>query len=206
MAWTSAKISSIATRIYFILIILQIPLFRVPCRKGMCDSPLEVTCSQLVASEVFPPAVVKALLYPGAVAKGLAFSTGIPSWHDVLQLYNITDANKSSPLPDLRRLEVLVGSYFAVAGAVVGLVKPGRMTLFGVLLLVWGLVKEGFLGKPQEKNSDPAVAIFVYPTILIALVCAFASVRYDLKKASRRSNQPRPSATPLQSSTKSKLK
>ncbi|KAF9607318.1 hypothetical protein IFM89_033906 [Coptis chinensis] len=41
-------------------------------------------------------------------------------------------------------------------GALVGLLKPGTMSMFGTLLVIWGLVKEGLLGKPV--NTDPAKA------------------------------------------------
>lgn len=99
--------------------------------------------------------------------------------------------------------QVLAGSYFSVAGALVGLLKPGRMTMFGTLLVVWGLVKEGILGKPV--NTDPSKAVYVYPTMLIALICAVLSVKYDAKKAVIKS-QARSVAKPLQSSSKSKLK
>ncbi|KAF9624385.1 hypothetical protein IFM89_010773, partial [Coptis chinensis] len=51
---------------------------------------------------------------------------------------------------------VLAGSYFSVAGALVGLLKPSTMSMFGTLLVIWGLVKEGLLGKPV--NTDPAKA------------------------------------------------
>ncbi|WRX34068.1 FAR1 DNA binding domain - like 10 [Theobroma cacao] len=37
-------------------------------------------------------------------------------------------------------LEVFTRSYFCVAGALVGLLKPGRMSMFGTLLVIWGLV------------------------------------------------------------------
>ncbi|KAI8569048.1 hypothetical protein RHMOL_Rhmol02G0247700 [Rhododendron molle] len=97
---------------------------------------------------------------------------------------------------------VLAGSYFCVAGAIIGVLKPGRMSMFGTLLIIWGLVKEGFLGKPV--NTDPAKTVFVYPTMLIALVCAFASVKYDVQKVARGAPA-RPIAKPLQSSSKSKL-
>lgn len=99
--------------------------------------------------------------------------------------------------------QVLAGSYFSVAGALVGLLKPGRMSMFGTLLILWGLVREGILGKPV--NTDPAKAVYVFPTMLIALILAFASVKYDMKKAVR-APPPRPVAKPLQSSSKSKLK
>ncbi|MQL81423.1 hypothetical protein Taro_013881 [Colocasia esculenta] len=168
----------------------------------MCTTPMEVTCSQLTANEIFPPVVVKTLLYPGALVNSLASTMSIPRWDNLLDAYNLTNAKNSSAMLDLQRLEVLAGSYFSVAGAFVGLIKPGRMTLFGVLLVVWGLVKEAFLGKP--KNTDPATAVYVYPSILIALVCAFSSIRYDVKRVTRRA-QARPVATPLQSSAKSKL-
>lgn len=88
-------------------------------------------------------------------------------------------------------------------GSFVGLVKPGRMTMFGTLLLVWGLVKEGILSKPV--NAEPAKAICVYPTMFIALVCTLSSMKYDVKKAIR-NRQARPVAKLLQSSSKSKLK
>ena len=99
--------------------------------------------------------------------------------------------------------QVLAGSYFSVAGALVGILKPGRMSMFGTLLIIWGLVKEGILGKPV--NTDPTKAVYVYPTMLIALICAFSSVKYDVKKVVR-SAPARPIAKPVQRSSKSKLK
>lgn len=100
--------------------------------------------------------------------------------------------------------KVLAGSYFSVAGSLIGILKPGRMSMFGTLLVIWGLVKEGILGKPV--NTDPKTAVYVYPTMLLALVCAFLSVKYDLKKAAARSTPAQPVAKPLKSSRKSKLK
>ncbi|XP_030548348.1 uncharacterized protein LOC115753725 [Rhodamnia argentea] len=200
--WTS-RVPSIASRLYFFLIVLQIPLFRVTCRSGMCSTPIQVTSSQLIASEIIPVPVVKALLYPGAVVNGLVKNMTVPSWNDLLDIYNLTTVKEASAVVDLQRLEVLAGSYFSVAGALVGLLKPGRMSMFGTLLIIWGLVKEGILGKPV--NVDPAKAVYVYPTMLIALICALSSIKYDVKKAMR----PAPARTiakPLQSSSKSKLK
>lgn len=84
-----------------------------------------------------------------------------------------------------------------------GILRPGRMSMFGTLLVIWGLVKEGILGKPV--NTDPTQAVYVYPTMLIAVICAFSSVKYDVKKVVR-SAPARPVAKPLQSSSKSKLK
>ncbi|WVZ19958.1 hypothetical protein V8G54_007280 [Vigna mungo] len=169
----------------------------------MCTNPLHVTSSQLIASEIFPAVVVKGLLYPGAAVNGLIHDMTIPSWDSLLDLYNLTNVKEASAVTDLQRLEVLAGSYFLVAGALVGVLKPGRMSVFGNLLIIWGLVKEGILGKPV--NSDPSKAVYVYPTMVIALLCAFSSVKYDVKKAVR-SAPVRSSAKPLQSSSKSKLK
>ncbi|CAA7039737.1 unnamed protein product [Microthlaspi erraticum] len=195
--------TSMASRIYFLLIILQIPLFRVPCRSGMCMSPIHVTSSQLIASEIFPVPVIKALLYPGAVLNGLARNMTFPKWDRVLDIYNLTNVKEASAVPDLQRLEVLAGSYFSVAGAFVGLLKPGRMSMFGSLLLVWGLVKEGILRKPV--NTDPSRTVYVYPTMVFAMVCAFSMIKYDLNKA-KKAAPARPIAKPLMSSAKSKLK
>ncbi|KAI3928776.1 hypothetical protein MKW98_024377 [Papaver atlanticum] len=201
MAGWGSKYTAWAPRIYFFLIFLQIPLFRVPCRSGMCTTPMEVTSSQLIASEIFPANVVKAMIYPGAMAHGLVKNMTVPSWNNLFNIYNLTDAKEYSPVADLQRLEVLAGSYFSVAGALVGLLKPGRMSMFGTLLVIWGLVKEGILGKPV--NTDPATAVFVYPTMLIALVCAFSSINYTKPK---RSSTVRPVAKPMPGSSKSKLR
>jgi hypothetical protein len=76
------------------------------------------------------------------------------------------------------------------------------MTLFGTLLVIWGLVKEALFGKPV--NSDPTESTYVYPTILIALICAFMSITYNVKKTA--ASSPVSLAKPLKSSAKSKLK
>lgn len=201
--WTNARVSTIASRIFFVLIIFQVPLFRIQCRSGMCTTPIQVTSCQLTANEVFPLAVVKALLYPGAAASSFITNMTLPKWNDLLHMYNLTEVKNASAIVDLHRLEILAGSYFAVAGALIGLINPGRMSMFGTLLVVWGLVKEGFLGKPV--NTDPTTAVYVYPTILLAIISAVLSVKYNLKKAGK-TNQTRPLAKPLQSSVKSKLK
>ncbi|KAG2589296.1 uncharacterized protein LOC120674186 [Panicum virgatum] len=200
--WTSRRISFYASRAYFLLIILQIPLFRVPCRAGTCTTPIQVTSSQLVSNDIFPPAVVKAMLYPGAIVSSLTKSIAFPRWSDLFDIYNLTEAKNASEVVDLQRLEILAGSYFCVAGALVGIINPGRMTLFGTLLVIWGLVKEALFGKPV--NSDPTQSTYVYPTILIALICAFMSITYNVKTTAKSS--PVSIAKPLKSSAKSKLK
>jgi len=75
--------------------------------------------------------------------------------------------------------------------------------LFGTLLVIWGLVKEALFGKPV--NSDPTQSTYVYPTILIALICAFMSITYNVKTTAK-SSPPVSIAKPPKSSAKSKLK
>ncbi|KAG9154051.1 hypothetical protein Leryth_000552 [Lithospermum erythrorhizon] len=191
-------VTNYSARVFFLLIILQVPLFR----SGTCSTPLHVTASQLIASGTFPLPVVKGLLYPGAAVNGLVNNFSVPRWDDLLTIYNLTAVKEASPVPDLQRLEVLAGSYFSIAGSLIGLLKPGRMSMFGTLLIVWGLVKEGILTKSAV--PDPDKSVYVYPTMLIAVICAFMSVKYDLKKVTK--STPRPIATPLKSSSKSKLK
>lgn len=203
--WTSRRISFYASRVYFVLIILQIPLFRVPCRAGTCTTPIQITSSQLVSNEIFPPSVVKAMLYPGAIVRNLTTSMSMtfPRWSDLFDIYNLTEAKNASAVIDLQRLEMLAGSYFCVAGALVGIINPGRMILFGTLLVIWGLVKDALFWKPVI--SDPTEPVYVYPTILIALICSFMSITYNVKKKAM-SSQSVSISKPLQSSAKSKLK
>ncbi|XP_013661880.1 uncharacterized protein LOC106366766 [Brassica napus] len=168
----------------------------------MCMSPIHMTSSQLISSEIFPVPMIKALLYPGAIVNGLATNMTFPKWDNVLDLYNLTNVKDASAVSDLQRLEVLAGTYFSVAGAFVGLLKPGSMGMFGSLLLVWGLVKEGILKKLM--NTDPSSTVYVDPTMVIAMICALYMINYNLKKATRAAPT-HPIAKPLMSSSKSKL-
>ncbi|KAL5825052.1 hypothetical protein ACOSQ3_021115 [Xanthoceras sorbifolium] len=178
----AAIVSSIAAFIYFVLIIFQIPLFRVPCRVGICKTPIEMTCSQMIASEIFPVFVVKTLLYPGAFAKSLMKGTPLPSYTKLLKLYNFTNL-KRPPAYDLQRLEILAGSYLSVAGAVVGLIRAGRMSLFGTLLMVWGFVKEVIFRKYGD--FTPTKTTHMYPAMSLAVLCAFFSIRRDVREIIR---------------------
>ncbi|KAF3685344.1 hypothetical protein FXO37_00715 [Capsicum annuum] len=79
---------------------------RVPCRSGICSTPMQVTSSQLIFSEIFPLPLVKAMLYPGAVANGLMTSRTVPSWDNLLNVYNLINVKEASAVTDLQRLEV----------------------------------------------------------------------------------------------------
>ncbi|KAL2525681.1 hypothetical protein Adt_10735 [Abeliophyllum distichum] len=154
---------------------------------------------QLVASEIFPLPVVKGLLYPGAIVNGLINNMSFPSWDNLLSIYNLTDIKQASTLTNLQRLELLLCGWCTYWYS-----KTWEDEhVFGTLLVIWGLVKEGIHNKPA--NSDPTKAVFVYPTMLIALVCAFLTVKYDVKKVAR-SAPARPVAKPLHSSSKAMLK
>ncbi|XP_022721238.1 uncharacterized protein LOC111278837 isoform X1 [Durio zibethinus] len=177
--WAS-YISSIASFMYFLLIIFQIPLFRVPCRFGMCKTPIEVTSSQLIASELFPAYAVKVLLYPGAIATAIIKNRPFPSYSKLLKLYNITSLRKAPAASDIQRLEILAGSYLSVVGAFICLLRHGRMSLFGMMLIAWGFLRELILG--QFYSMVPTKATHLYPTMIVAMVCAFLSIRSDVRK------------------------
>ncbi|KAJ0074770.1 hypothetical protein Patl1_34464 [Pistacia atlantica] len=180
----AALISSIASSFYFFLIFFQVPLFRVQCRSGICTTPIEVTSSQLIANEVFPESVIKALLYPGAFAKAILKSSTIPSYNKLLNLYQLTNLNNASVATDLQCLEILAGSYLSVAGALLCLVRAGRIGLFGTLITLWGLVKE-VISLKKHDDIIPTKVVYIYPTMLMAVLCAFLSIRRDLRKIIR---------------------
>lgn len=77
----------------------------------MCTTPMHVTSSQLIASEIFPVPVVKALLYPGAIVNGLVSNLTVPSWGNVLNIYNLTGAKEAPAVTDLQRLEVCLFNF-----------------------------------------------------------------------------------------------
>lgn len=100
-------------------------------------------------------------------------------------------------------LQVVAGCYFAVGGAIVSLIKPGRMGMFGLLLIIWGLIKDGMFERPENVEKDPADLVRLEPFLFFALALALLSVRYDMKKVERLGA---PIARPLRSSAKSKMK
>ncbi|XP_051136270.1 uncharacterized protein LOC127254947 [Andrographis paniculata] len=175
------KISAVASRVYFFAIILQIPLFRFPCRMGTCETPIEVMACQLIASGISPELVLKALLFPGAIRRLFTQGTAIPSPGQLLNSYKskIRDANAPS---DPRHLEVVIGSYLCVAGALVGLIKHGRIGLFGLLLVLWGIAREILTRKHAYDHSK---TLSIYPEMIVTLIIAFFSVRRDVRKLMR---------------------
>lgn len=98
--------------------------------------------------------------------------------------------NKTIWIEQIRKLQfphfglhqLLAGSYLSVAGAILGLIKPRRLSLFGTLLILWGLVREA-----MRKSADRYLmeAIYIHPTMLIAVVFAFLSIRKDVRKIVR---------------------
>ncbi|XP_021732092.1 uncharacterized protein LOC110698895 [Chenopodium quinoa] len=173
------SISSISSSLYFLLIIFQVPLFRVPCRSGICITPVQVTSSQLIASEVLPVSFVKILLYPGAIVNALFNGISIPSYDDLLEIYNFTHVKEASAIIDLRHLEILAGSYFCVVGGILGLLKNGRLSLFGSLLLIWGLFKE--IMRQKSTCLDTCQTVQVSPIMLVALFTALSSIKSDVR-------------------------
>ena len=99
--------------------------------------------------------------------------------------------------------QVLAGSYFSVAGAFLGLLKYGRVSLFGMLIILWGLVKEAILRKPT--NISSLKTVYIYPAMSIAVVSAFSSVRKDVRRLIRICRVRRVAKIPW-SSSKSKRK
>lgn len=69
-----------------------------------------------------------------------------------------------------------------MGGAITGLIRPGRMSLLGILLLMWGLILESIMGK---SGFPHAKGIHIYPAMYIALTSAFFSIRRDVRKIIR---------------------
>uniref|UniRef100_A0A803LEE8 Uncharacterized protein n=1 Tax=Chenopodium quinoa TaxID=63459 RepID=A0A803LEE8_CHEQI len=167
----------------------------VPCRSGICITPVQVTSSQLIASEVLPVSFVKILLYPGAIVNALFNGISIPSYDDLLEIYNFTHVKEASAIIDLRHLEILffspsiskfnlnlrilAGSYFCVVGGILGLLKNGRLSLFGSLLLIWGLFKE--IMRQKSTCLDTCQTVQVSPIMLVALFTALSSIKSDVR-------------------------
>ncbi|KAJ7530067.1 hypothetical protein O6H91_15G077400 [Diphasiastrum complanatum] len=190
-----------ASQLFFLVILLQLPLFRIPCRSGFCSSPLEVTAVQFAASEIVHPMLLKLILYPGAFVRHVFVEGNFPRWQNILQEYNLSRLPPPSSTEKFR-IEVIAGSYFAVAGSLVSLLKPGRMSLFGMLLVTWGLMKEGLFDKKVDGEPSPN-EVHAQPTLVLALILAVLSIKYDMQKVQKLTQ---PVVKPLKSSSKAKIK
>ncbi|GFZ11834.1 hypothetical protein Acr_23g0002190 [Actinidia rufa] len=153
-------------------------LLRIPCKAGICSSPLEVTACHLIATAKWPAVVVKALLYPGAVLHAAHKSQVIPGFNNLLtNTYNLWDFDDSV---DIQRIEVLVGSIFCVAGALLSL-RAGRIALIGSSLIVWGLFREAML----ELHAKRPIVVENYPISFLATLLAFFSIKSDVRQLIR---------------------
>ncbi|CAN7123731.1 unnamed protein product [Brassica rapa subsp. narinosa] len=171
--WAST-ISVVASSLFAFIIVFQIPLFRVACRNKTCESPLEVISSQLVGSELVPSPLVKTLLYPGAIAKSLLRGSPLPSYHNLFHFYHFDHLNTpSSSYDDIRHLEVFAGCCLCLLGALLSIFKPRRLTFIGTLLIYWGLLRDILLFNSSAR---------VYPTLFLASLSAFLSIRSDVRK------------------------
>lgn len=65
-----------------------------------------MSLSLLYANGVVPGGMVKALIYPGAVAKAIYKNNAIPSYGKLLEAYKFTNMKESYITHDLQNLEV----------------------------------------------------------------------------------------------------
>lgn len=78
--------------------------------------------------------------------------------------------------------QVIAGSYLSVAGALVGLIKRGRMSLFGSTLILWGILREIFI---RNHASHPSKPLSIYPEMIITIIFAFFSAKRDVRRIMR---------------------
>ncbi|KAL8458070.1 hypothetical protein ACS0TY_034981 [Phlomoides rotata] len=171
----AGRVATVASCVYFFIIIVQVPLFRFPCRIGTCETPIDVMTCQLIVSKIFPEIVVKALLYPGAIKRYLMEGAAILTPNQLLNSYKF-NMRKASVTTDIKQLEVIAGSYLCVMGAFLGLVGRGRMSVFGLTLILCGIVKAIFTGRHCGKSAC------IYPEMMITMVVAFFCMRRDVRK------------------------
>lgn len=75
----------------------------VPCKRGVCTTPIQVTAGHLIGTAKWPAVFVKATLYPGAIFESLLFKTEVPTFNGLLHAYNMTALDETF---DVQRIEV----------------------------------------------------------------------------------------------------
>ncbi|CAN8240588.1 unnamed protein product [Cochlearia groenlandica] len=169
--WTSKIISVIATSLFALIIVFQIPLFRVGCMNNVCHSPLEVISSHLIATQIVPSSCIKPLLYLGSLSKSLLLGYGLPTYPNL-------DITSTSPFST--HLEVFAGCLLCLLGALLSIFfKPTRLSFIGTLLIYWGLIRDILL--LDSSSSSPRL----YPTLFLSSLSAFLSVQSDVRKILR---------------------
>lgn len=159
----------------------------VACRNKSCETPLEVISSELIATDLIPSSLVKTLLYPGAITKSLFAGSKIPSYHHLFQFYSFDGMYRTSSFAtDIHHLEVFAGSCLCLLGALLNLFKPTRITFIGTLLISWGLIRDILLlDSAHDWISPHRNSVRVYPTLFLASLSAFLSMRSDVRKIIR---------------------
>ncbi|XP_010431658.1 PREDICTED: uncharacterized protein LOC104715997 [Camelina sativa] len=141
--------------------------------------------SELIASELVPSYVVKTFLFPGAFAKSL-FAAGSSNYHNLFTSYGFDHIYPFSFSTDIHHLEVFAGSCLCLLGALLNLFKPTRISFLGTLLIYWGLVRDILLlDSAHDWITAQRNSVRVYPTLFLASLSAFLSMRSDLRKIIR---------------------
>lgn len=70
-----------------------------------------------------------------------------------------------------------------MAGSLLGIIRPGRMSLIGILITIWGFIREILFREYAKMN--PKTSFSVYPAMSIAVLCACLSIRKDVRKLLR---------------------
>ncbi|KAI8547896.1 hypothetical protein RHMOL_Rhmol07G0231000 [Rhododendron molle] len=133
-----------------------------------------VHCRSLVfLSHYFPDSSLQATLYPGAIFKSLLFKMEVPTFNGLLHAYNMTALDETL---DVQRIEILVGSIFSVFGALTS-IRPGRTSMLGSSLITWGILRETLYAVYARRRIE----VFSFPTLLIATLLAFLSIKSDVR-------------------------
>ncbi|GJP48445.1 hypothetical protein CLOM_g7728 [Closterium sp. NIES-68] len=184
------RLKKLAPTAMLLLLMLQVPLFSITISNRTVDTPIAVVITQLCHPIWLPPVLLSAVLYPGELARhvGTALLDGdvaaalrLPAWQSVLEQYEKPFDGLEDPtdpgLP-LLRLELVVGSYFAVGGAIAAMFRAARMPLLGFLLLLWGLLRPVLLPHtyPDPSKVQPPS---IQPLFFIGLLLSFLLLPTD---------------------------
>lgn len=75
-----------------------------------------------------------------------------------------------------RQKQILVGSIFSVFGALTS-IRPGRTSMLGSSLITWGILRETLYAVYARRRIE----VFTFPTLLIATLLAFLSIKSDVR-------------------------
>lgn len=166
---------------FFMIVLLRMPFFDLPCSGITCTSPLDIVITELHSYGQAPPSLLRTLTYPGALMqnvqekiRGKPFA--LPDWSKLLD--PLSDVTPKEPwvssIPSTwddfkaQDVDLIGGSFLVVAGAIMAVLAPSPTGTIGLMSIA-------FYGWRQSWDG---VEVRLKMYFVVAFACSLAWMRF----------------------------